>query len=124
MSENTNTTDTTNTEEVINPFVEATEDIIETSKAYEAYGVRELFLDTLGVFLEVTRNLGIEAKEIGSTEVKMSIFEKMFDINIEEEIEKKVQEYIQNNTTDADSADVDADLLKSIRSNFTEYLKD
>jgi len=124
MSKNTTSTETTNNNEVAPPFVEATEEIIEISKVYEAYGVRELFLDILGVFLEVTRNLGAEAKGISRTEVKMKIFEKMFDINIEEEIEKKVQEYIQNNTSDADTADVDAELLESIRSNFNEYLKD
>lgn len=128
----------------MNKFKDTTEEIIKISEGYEDSGLRNMFLDTFVIFLEVAQNLstgklstGAEGESddgltyegvdsVTDTKIKLQVFEKMFNIDLEAEMASVFEEFLNNGggSVDSDVANADTELLDSIRSNFDKYLKD
>lgn len=128
----------------MNRFKDTTEEIIKISEGYEDSGLRNMFLDTFVIFLEVAQNLstgklstGAEGESddgltyegvdsVTDTKIKLQVFEKMFNIDLEAEMAIAFEEFLNNGggSVDSDVANADTELLDSIRSNFDKYLKD
>lgn len=128
----------------MNKFKDTTEEIIKISEGYEDSGLRNMFLDTFVIFLEVAQNLstgklstGAEGESddgltyegvdsVTDTKIKLQVFEKMFNIDLEAEMASAFEEFLNNGggSVDSDVANADTELLDSIRSNFDKYLKD
>lgn len=128
----------------MNKFKDTTEEIIKISEGYEDSGLRNMFLDTFVIFLEVAQNLstgklstGAEGESddgltyegvdsVTDTKIKLQVFEKMFNIDLEAEMAIAFEEFLNNGggSVDSDVANADTELLDSIRSNFDKYLKD
>ena len=116
-------------------FEEVTIAIQELSKGYDEIDpqTRDIFLDTLSTYVGIIQELHEGKYEnISSNDVKMSIFENVFDVDLKVEFEKMVTLVVEaradgsmeSSQEDADIKNADVDLLANIRSNIDEYLKD
>ena len=111
-------------------FLDVSTKIQEVSNGYGEIdeNLQGMFLDTFSTFIGIVKELQDGAYEdISSQQVKISVFEKLFDIDLRTTVLAIAEEGIKRNSENIDDANelnADADLLASIRENFDNYLKD
>ena len=111
-------------------FLEVSKAVQEASEGYSEVdeNMHEMFLDTFTTFINIIKELQDGAYEdISSEEVKLAVFENIFNIDIKTAVLEIAEDAMKNrdeNISDKNELNADKDLLASIRKNFDDYLKD
>jgi len=110
-------------------FTNTTMSILEAAKGY--LNVSEvsynMFIDVLRTYLTVHSKLQDNPdSDYTNNDVKIKVFEDIFNFNFEDEITKVLNSKMDNNGEAAGDQDInnaDSELLKNIKNNIQDYLK-
>jgi len=116
-------------------FVDITTEIAEVSKQYSeiSENTSQLFIESLLSFVELHRLMNDNPEvDLTNQNIKMAMFESMFDFSFEDAVKQLIESRISSNGFDngenqespEDINTIDKDLLKNIKENINEYLKD
>lgn len=112
-----------------NLYVQTIENIIEESKKFEEIDpqIHQMFMSCLGTFNQAVKEIYVNKDNLQDDDIKIKIFEGMFNINLEEELLKMVEGILQRDNSEEsinNEKNVDEELLKNIKKNIQNYLKD
>ena len=112
-------------------FKDVTNQVMEASKGYEEIDpqMHQMFVDALAAFVKIAKEVYSgedEGMEISSDYIKVQVFEKVFNVNLHEQLTEMVKDVLENGVDgdDINNKKVDNDLLSSIKNNIDDYLKD
>lgn len=87
-----------------------------------------MFIDSINTFNSAVKTVYIDRSRLDTKDYKIKVIEKMFNIDIEKELSKMVEDIVTNgfdNSNDINNIkNVDEDLLANIKKNIQNYLKD
>ena len=116
-------------------FSKITNEIIESGKGYDEVApyVLPLFLETMKVFLDINQLINDNKQvDFSNQQIKMALFESTFGFDFDGTIENLIKSRMSatgfddgsTSQSDEDINNADEDLLKNIKANIQDYLKD